>query len=246
MQKNPKVGCIDIETAPIVAHRWQLFDPSPVGLNQIVRDWAILSFCLRTHDGKIVYVDNSAEEDAYDDYNLCVDLWHIFNDYDVLVTQNGVSFDMKKVRARFLTHGFPPPSPCRCEDTKLMARRVAKFTSNRLEWFAQTLTKHRKLLHKAYPGHSLWVACLAGDKRAWAEMRAYNIADVRATYAVYLRLLPWQSQTGSLRIVTHGVCPTCASRSIMEDGTYQAQTRQYVRYQCKKCLSWARSSAQQC
>jgi DNA polymerase elongation subunit (family B) len=237
-----RVGCIDIETAPIVAHRWQLFDPSPVGLNQIVKDWAILSFCLIDAKGKVEYMDTSSKDDPYDDRDICERLWYILHEYDVLVAQNGVAFDMKKIRARLLHYDMPPPSPCLCVDTLQMAKRVAKFTSNKLAWLSQWLSTIQKLEHSKFPGHALWVECLRGTPKAWAEMRKYNIVDVKSTWEVYLRLLPWQSQTGQLKVVRDLTCPTCGSLDIMESGVHYSTVREYTRYQCRKCLTWARGS----
>ena len=47
--QHPVITVIDIETAPIVAHVWRLFDNN-VGLNQIEQDWSILSYTAKTLD----------------------------------------------------------------------------------------------------------------------------------------------------------------------------------------------------
>jgi len=43
---GPKIVVLDIETSPIVAYVWSLFKVN-IGLNQIVTEWSILSYCLK-------------------------------------------------------------------------------------------------------------------------------------------------------------------------------------------------------
>ena len=56
-QEGPKIGLIDIETAPIEAHVWGLWDQN-VGLNQIKTDWAALSIAAKwMHEDEVWYED---------------------------------------------------------------------------------------------------------------------------------------------------------------------------------------------
>ena len=242
----PKIGTIDIETAPIEGRTWGLFDQT-IGLNQIVQEWAILSFCFIPLHGTakdVVYVDTSNKEDPREDYELCAKLWEILHEYDMLIAQNGKRFDMKKIRARLILHGFPPPSPTRVIDTMLMARQVAAFTSNKLEWLSEWLTNTKKSTHDQFPGFMLWAECLAGNPRAWAAMKKYNIRDVISTAKVYLRLRPWIS--GHPNVVAYSedttpACPVCASKKLVENGFTYTNVSKYQRYQCGGCGAWSRS-----
>lgn len=65
---GPRVLLIDIETAPVMAYVWSLWKQN-VGLNQIAREWNILSFCAKwLHEPEIIYHD--IRETPHDDSTL--------------------------------------------------------------------------------------------------------------------------------------------------------------------------------
>lgn len=243
---GPKIGTVDIETAPVEGRVWGLFDQN-IGLNQIVKEWAIISFVFKPLGAPrkdAEYLDTSAKADPRDDYELCARLWEILHEYDILIAQNGKRFDMKKIRARLIMHGFPPHSPVRVIDTLLMARQVAAFTSNKLEWLAEWLTDMQKSKHKEFPGFELWDQCLAGNPRAWAAMRKYNIPDVIGCEKVYLKLRPWMNGHPNVAVYTEDekmACPVCGSHKLKPDGFTYTNISKYQRYQCGGCLAWSRS-----
>lgn len=242
---GPKIGLIDIETAPLGAHVWGLFDQT-VGLNQITQEWSILSFCykeLHAPRSQLVYMDNSARKDPRDDSELAHALWHIMHDNDILIAQNGKRFDMRKIRARLLLNKLSPPSPVKVEDTMLMARQVAAFTSNKLEWLSTYLSNVQKSKHKAFPGFELWAECLKGNPKAWASMRKYNIPDVLSMEQVYLNLRPWVRGHSNLAVYTDSTkqaCPVCLSEDLKQDGHSYTNVGKYPRYQCNSCGAWSR------
>lgn len=242
---GPKIGLVDIETAPIEARVWGLFDQN-VGLNQITTEWAIISFCFKelgAHKRELVYMDNSSKRDPRDDYDLCAALWKIMHDYDVLIAQNGKRFDMRKIRARLILHDFPPPAPTKIEDTMLMARQVAAFTSNKLEWLTTYLSTLQKSKHKDFPGFELWSECLAGNQKAWQAMRKYNIPDVLSMEQVYLKLRPWVRGHTNVAVYTDDeriACPVCGSHEVKQDGYSYTQVGKYDRYHCDGCGAWSR------
>lgn len=242
---GPKIGLIDIETAPIEGRVWGLFDQN-VGLNQITQEWAVISFVFKELGAprrSLIYMDTSEKEDPRDDYELCGKLWELIHDYDILIAQNGKRFDKRKIYARLIMHGFPPPSPVKIEDTMLMARQVAAFTSNKLEWLTTHLTKTAKSKHKDFPGFELWAECLAGNPKAWAAMRKYNIPDVLSMEELYMVLRPWVKGHANVAVYTdkEGVaCPVCGSHKVKRDGFMYTNVGQYPRYQCGGCGAWSR------
>lgn len=242
---GPKIGLIDIETAPIEGRVWGLFDQN-VGLNQITTEWAILSFALKELGAPrrtVEYMDTSEKEDPRDDYELCARLWEILHEYDILIAQNGKRFDMRKIRARLIMHGFPPPSPVKIEDTMLMARQVAAFTSNKLEWLSTYLSKLQKSKHNEFPGFELWAECLAGNPKAWKAMKKYNIPDILSMEQVYLKLRPWVRGHANVAVYDEHdelACPVCGSHKVKQDGYAYTNVGQYPRYHCGGCGAWSR------
>ena len=245
---GPKIGLIDIETAPLEGSVWGLFDQN-VGLSQIVQEWSILSYCYKPLGGSrktIEYADNSHRADPRDDTDLLGDLWSIMHDNDILIAQNGKRFDMRKIRARLVLNGYAPHRPVKVEDTMLMARQVAAFTSNKLEWLSTYLSTVPKSKHKDFPGFELWAECLKGNPKAWAAMRKYNIPDVLSMEQVYMRLRPWVR--GHTNVAVYNTtddtmaCPVCGSNHMQEDERHAfTNVGEYLQYQCGDCGAWSRS-----
>jgi hypothetical protein len=238
----PKIVTLDIETFPNLVFTWGLFKQM-VGVNQIVRDWSIASICWKWMGQKPThYVD--CEADPTDDSELLHHAWAVLDNADIVVGQNSKHFDIRKLNARFIEAGMPPPSPYKQIDTKVEAAKVAMFTSNRLEWLAAHLTNVPKDKHKDFPGFELWSECLKGNPRAWAAMRKYNPRDVVATEKLYLRLRPWIVGHPNVAIYDNDGevrCPKCGSHKVQQRGYITTQVGVYHRYRCSACKGWSRS-----
>lgn len=194
-RSGPRILIYDIETAPIIGHLWSLWQ-NGIGLNQVERDWYIMSFAAKwLGEDEVMYFDQSDAPIMEDDTQLLVKLWNLLNKADIVIGQNVKRFDTKKVNARFVLNGFPKPSPYRQIDTMIIAKQQFGFTSNKLEYMTDKLCpEHKKSKHKEFPGHELWAECLKGNPRAWAEMKHYNIDDILATEALYNVLCMWDNR----------------------------------------------------
>lgn len=192
--KGPKILFFDIETAPLKAHLWSMWQQG-VGLNQIEADWFMLSFCCKwAHSDEVFYYDQRNAENIEDDYELVLKLWHFLNEADVVVGQNSKRFDVKKANSRFILNGLPKPSTYRQIDTMEIAKRNFGFTSNRLEYMTDKLcTEYKKSKHKKFHGHELWSECLKGNLEAWLEMEDYNRLDVLSLEELYNILSSWDN-----------------------------------------------------
>lgn len=191
---KPKILIFDIETAPMVGHFWGLFDQN-IGLNQIETDWHILSWAAKWLDdppSKVMYQDQRNSKDVTNDKKILESIRDLLNQADIVITQNGIKFDSKKLNARFLYHEIESPSSYRHRDTLRMAKRHFNLTSYKLEYMTDKFCKkYKKLKHKKFPGHELWRECLNGNKTAWKEMEKYNCHDVLATEELYNVLKQW-------------------------------------------------------
>ena len=238
--KGPKILLLDIETCPILAHVWAIWDQN-IGLNQIKSDWYILSWSAKWFDSKeIMYMDQSKVKDIEDDSKLLKAIWKLIDQADIIVTQNGKSFDHKKLNARFILNGMQPPSPFKIVDTLLIAKAKFGFTSNKLEYLSAKLTPEVKKLtdkDKEFPGFELWKQCILRNKRAWAEMKRYNKQDVLALEAVYKRLLPWNSDINYNLYDDRETnsCNSCGSDNLIQNGHSYLSTGKYKKYKCKDC-----------
>lgn len=203
---GPKILFIDIETSPIIAHVWRLFDQN-VGLNQIEMDWSILSFCAKWKgDDEIIYMDTRNQDDINDDTTLLDSLWRLLNEADFVVGQNSKRFDVKKINARFILNGLPKPSTFRQIDTLEIAKRQFGFTSNKLEYMTDKLcTVYKKLTHGKFPGHKLWAECMKGNMEAWEEMEEYNVNDVLSLEELYDILSSWDDKLPNFDVYVDGI-----------------------------------------
>ena len=243
---GPRIVTLDIETCPIEAYTWGLWDQN-IGLEQIHVEWSILSFSAKWLDQKqVIYKDTSGKGVAKvrDDSDLLKELWKILDEADIVIAQNGQSFDMKKINARMLMAGMGPYSPVKVIDTKLAAQKHFSFTSNKLDWLSGHLTATKKLHHKAFPGFELWVECLKDNPKAWAEMKAYNCQDTVATEELYLKLRPWIE--GHPNVAAYDplealMCPKCGSQKVQKRGKTCTQTGEFHRFYCNSCKGWSRS-----
>lgn len=205
--KGPRILVFDIETAPCLSYHWGLWQQN-IGLNMMVRDWAVISWSAKWIDeDEVMYEDirnhfdgsvNSLMEEI-DDKDLLVSIWKLLNEADIVVTQNGKKFDVKKLNARFLIHGMKPTSAFKHIDTLQIAKRHFAFTSNKLEFMTDKFCKtYKKLKHGKFAGFELWKQCMLGNKDAWEEMEEYNIHDVLSLQELVFILAPWSNQLPNL------------------------------------------------
>jgi hypothetical protein len=115
------------------------------------------------------------------------------------------------------------------------------FPSNKLDYVSQALGVGSKVKHS---GFDLWIKCMAGDNKAWAEMKKYQIQDVALLGDLYEKLLPWISNHPDFPLHQgHDVgCATCGSEDLAESGTVIVGTGKYKRYVCTKCGAWQREN----
>jgi DNA polymerase elongation subunit (family B) len=244
MNNNPRVLVFDIETAPMLAYVWGLRDQN-IALNSLKQEWYVLGWSakwLGDPPSKVVYYDQRKAKDKENDKAILLPLWKLLDEADIVITQNGKNFDSPKLNARFIIHGMPPPSPYQHLDTYQIVRKVAKFTSNKLEYLTNKLcTKYKKLRHTKYPGFSLWTECLAGNLKAWEEMKKYNIHDVLSTEELYLKIRAWTPK--SMPDPYHSSdperqCGKCGEMALWFQGRHRNKKGLFKKLHCRHCGAW--------
>ena len=238
--KHPKILVLDIETAPLQAALWSMWQQG-IGLNMIQKEWYLLAFAakwLGEPEESTVYMDMRGRVDTEDDTPLLDKLWKMMDEADFLLTQNGVKFDDKKIKARFVMQGYQPPSSYRHIDTLQIAKREFGFTSNKLEWMTDKLcTKYKKLKHGEFAGYELWKQCLAENPKAWAEMEKYNRYDVLSLEELYSILAPWDRKHPNFNV--YNISETsrcrCGSETFIKKGFAYSNMSKFQRYKCSEC-----------
>lgn len=237
---EPRILILDLETRPILAHVWGLWDQR-VGLNQIVDEGGVMCWAAKWY-GEPTVEFMSDHHDGHE--AMIARAWWLLDEAHIVVGWNQRAFDMKHLHREFVRAGFGPPSPVQHVDLLLVARRMFKFPSNRMDWVAKELgTVNRKVQHE---GHELWTRCLAGDEKAWVKMRRYNRGDVLLTEELYDRLRGWMPNhpnLSMLRAERVSACTTCGEDDLEDAGWHYTATRAYPRFRCRVCGAHSRSTA---
>jgi hypothetical protein len=239
-KQGPKILLFDIETSPLLSYTWGIWDQN-VALNQIKDDWYVLAWAAKWLDdapSKIMYQDQRDAKKIDDDKKLMQGIWLLLDEADIVITQNGKSFDVKKLNARFVMHGMAPPSSYRHIDTKVLAKKHFAFTSNKLEYMTDKLcTKYKKLSHKKFPGFSLWTECLKGNAEAWKEMEKYNKYDVLSLEELYNKLAPWDNSInfGVYNDELEQSCSCGSTKKMEKKGYAYTATGKFQRFKCVDC-----------
>jgi hypothetical protein len=233
-----KILFLDLETRPNLAYVWGLWDQN-VGINQLVASTEVICFGARWHGQKKVIfksVHHHGKKEMLDELHA------LMEEADVLVGWNSQAFDSKHIKREFVENGYLPPSPYKELDLMRVVRSQFKFPSNKLDYVSQKLGVGSKVKHS---GFDLWIACMAGDKKAWKEMKEYQIQDVNLLIDLYEILKPWIKNHPhvSLHDGDGDGCSNCGSHDLQKRGLARTTTSQYQRYQCNGCGKWMRGKS---
>jgi uncharacterized protein YprB with RNaseH-like and TPR domain len=210
-----------------------------------MHDWFMLSFSWKVLGEKTTHVKGLIDYPGYkskkdNDKKLMQDIWKVLDEADIVIGHNLDRFDIRKINARFLIHGLPPPSPYRTVDTLKISRKAFKFNSNSLDDLGHSLGLGRKLKHI---GFALWLGCMNGDKKSWDVMLRYNALDVDLLEKVYFTMRPWATSHANVNRGDRDACPKCGSKDILKRGFNYTLYTTTQRFQCKSCHGWHLGSA---
>lgn len=239
---SAKVLILDIETAPIRAYVWGIWNQN-VSINMIESDWFCLTWSAKWLFDKKVYSDRLTGEEALkqDDKRIIKALWGLLNEADIVIAHNAEKFDIPKINSRFIIHKLNPPLPYLVIDTLRHIRRQFGFSSNKLDYVNKLLNLPRKI---DTGGFELWEQCYKGDDKALKKMLHYNIGDVKILEETYLRIRAWIKPHPNigLYILDHvSRCPSCGSGDIVKEGKYYyTSVNKYEAFRCDNCGSTGR------
>lgn len=233
-----KALLLDIETSYMEVKSWAIYKQF-ISPDSIIKDWAVLSWSAKWYgepEKNILYMDNRKKRDPRDDKAILKKMWKLLDEADVVITQNGKKFDIKKLFARFAIHGMGKPSPFKHFDTFRVAKKIFGFTANSLDYLSSKLCKtHRKSKHSKFSGRTLWDECLAGNLEAWKEMEHYNKEDVLTLEELASVLMPWDSSNTFSVFVDKAVCNCGSSNLVKQNKFYYTNSSKFRLYKCADC-----------
>lgn len=223
----------DIETAPSLGYFYSRYKIN-ISPDQIVEQGFMLCFQYAWNDGpvRVKSISHKGKLKPKDDKELVLALADLVAKADVVVAHNGVRFDLAILSARLAAHKLKPFPYPQVVDTLKECRKHFKFGANSLDAVCQELGIGRKG-HSG--GYENTLACMQGDKDAWAKLLKYGKQDVVLLRELYKRIRPF------MRIHPKGgdgVCKACGSFHVSKRG-FSVTARGYKqRYQCNDCGAW--------
>jgi len=232
-----RILLLDLETSPNLAYVWGLWNQN-VSVNQMVSSTEVICFGARWYGQKKVQF-SSIHHDGKE--AMLKAIHELIDQADAVVGWNSASFDIKHLNREFLENGLLPPSPHKDIDLMRVAKQKFRFPSNKLEYVANKLGVGSKVKHS---GFELWVKCMAGDEKAWREMKKYQIQDVNLLVELYEKLLPWIKNHPNRALIDSrpDACVNCGGDHLQSRGTEVTGTGVYRKYQCQSCGKWQRGA----
>jgi uncharacterized protein len=227
---------LDIETAPMLADVWGLFNQN-IGLNQLRDGGGLLCFTSKWL-GEDHVTFRSDHRHGLDEMLRVAHMQ--LEAADAVVGWNTRRFDLPKFNTEFIQKGLRPPSPYQHIDLLDTAKKRFAFPSNKLQYVSTALGFKGKVSHE---GHGLWVKCMEGDEEAWRLMEEYNRQDVQLLEDLYWKFQPWIVNHPSRAAFNDAdVCVNCGSEHLQKRGYARTAQSTYQRYQCQACGAWSRST----
>jgi predicted PolB exonuclease-like 3'-5' exonuclease len=233
---------IDIETSPLIVMVWEL-GKQYVSKEQLITDWHIMMFRAKKLGAPVNSMIKMEARDG-DDTALLKKLWEIFNEADVIISQNGKKFDEPKIKARMMIKGFKPYKPFKHHDT-FEQNSDKEFTSHSLDYLTDKFcTKYKKLKHKLFSGLSLWKACLGihvtlkPNPKAWVEMGKYCDYDVLSDEELFLNTRGWSKNSAPVMVFENDItrqCKYCGKYKLKIDGKKHKGLKVFNYMQCLAC-----------
>lgn len=245
IQNEPKILLWDIETSMMKVGTFSLY-PDSIGHQNIMDDWYIISAAWKfLHQNKIHAVSGLDDQkrfkkDPKDDYYVVKTIRDVLENVDIIVGHNQDKFDIKKFQARLIYHKLTPlPKLIHSVDTLKEVKKIAAFSSNRLDYLTTHLCGQGKMGTSA----GLWLRAMQGDIEAIKEMVKYNKVDVKRLEELYLRFLPYMKTHPHVGVMKNrdklNSCTKCGSLDTYFVGhRYTATGIKKSQKHCNNCQSY--------
>ena len=230
---------LDIETLPGEYYLWSPKQEYAQPAMQI-KDWSISCWAAKWLFEPEIMGEVVTPKEAIDreDGSILGNMWKLVDEAQVVVTQNGIRFDIPKLNGKWLEHGYKPPSDYKNVDTLIEARKFG-FTYNRLDELGQKFGIGKKIDMSWMD----WRNCLEGDKNSRQEklenMLTYCKQDVAPLLEdVYLHMLPWMKNHPNMNVFSNNdteVCRNCASTNISWNTEYVTPQGHWDGWSCNSC-----------
>lgn len=187
----PRVLLVDVETKPKKSWHWNVWGEN-LSYNMMIEDGAMLSWSAKwIGEKEVFYKDQRGKEKKLmNDKQLLKPLIKLMNEADIIIWQNGDSFDYGVINDRIAEHGLPVPDEYKTIDTKKIAKKHLKLPWYSLSYMTERFNKkYKKQDHSEFPGFTLWDQVMFGNIKAWECMKKYNQFDVLSMEELFVDTL---------------------------------------------------------
>ncbi len=242
-----KILLLDIETLP---GEYYSFDAKVEYLAPImqIKDWSISCWSAKwLFDDKIMGEAVTPQEATdREDHSILPGIWKLMDEAHIVVTQNGIEFDLKKLNTRFLKYHMKPPTRFLNVDTLKVSRSIFGNTYNRLDELGQKFGIGKKIDMTMKD----WKLCLTNDrsaKQALGRMLEYCKNDIAPLLEdVYLNMLPYIPNHPNLNLYStsdQDICRNCGSTHLLWTGKeYPTPQGLWQAWRCETCGAQGRGT----
>lgn len=261
----PKVLVFDIETLPLIGNFWGT-GKQYISHDNILEDYVVLSWSAKWLFSDEIMGDILTPEEASrrfmgifkpdlgphkSDLRVLKSIWKLLDEAHVVITQNGIKFDVKKLNTRFLHYDMPPPHPFHHIDTLQAAYSSFSPSSAKLDY----MTKFLSLPRKRPTDYGLWKRCQIGDPTSLKRMNDYGLNDTWILEDYYSKIRAWIPKHPNFSAYTNRYvdiekgehsCPVCRnpiSKESLHGRPYRTPLGfQYASFRCGNCKAIGRMS----
>jgi hypothetical protein len=203
----------------------------------MIQDWSVLCWGAKWLFEQEIFGQTVTPKESMErkDESILGEMWNLIDQADIIVTQNGIQFDLKKLNSRFLLAGYNPPSKYLNVDTLKVSREVFGWSYNRLDFLGAKFGIGKKSDMELED----WIRCSEGSQEHLTKMFDYCKRDVAPLLEdVYLRMLPWIPNHPNLNIYTSNdknVCTHCESSDLQWGEKYPTPQGMWNGWRCNSC-----------
>jgi hypothetical protein len=238
---------MDIETLYMeVRGIWDLKHNDYIQPDRITKDWSILCYAAKwlfepEIMGQVVKPQEAIERS---EASIIGGIWKLLDQADIIITQNGINFDIPRLNGKFLKYGYTPPSEYKIVDTLVAMKKKIYLPSYKLDFVARYILGIDGKIKMTIGD---WDKCSEGNKVALQNMLAYCKKDVAPLLEdLYLILLPWIPNHPNMNVYTihdKDVCPKCESTDLnWSEKPYATPQGLWNSFRCGACGATGRGT----
>lgn len=238
--RSAKILLLDIETLPGEGY---FFDPriDYLSADKVIKDVSISCWAAKWLFEPEIMGEVVSAKDAFlrEDKSILNGIWKLMNEADIVITHNGLKFDIPMLYGRFVTYQMSPPAKFQNVDTCQTAKNVFKFNYNGLDQLGQRFGIGKKIDMSFLD----WKNCLTNDRDATTaleQMLTYCKNDIAPLLEdVYLAMLPYipnHPNLGLWNLDGNDCCKNCESKDIYwNEKPYATPAGLWNSWRCLSC-----------